>query len=167
MAEDESDQESERLSEELEALAAPGPPAGLPALLHSQYYCRRFCQVSAAPPPRRSSPLPPAGGSGADGVRGPRRPPRGGGNGAVTERWRGAEHSGVERRCLPGRAAGLGHVWQEERRREGGGGGGGCPGAVSLRMDELDQHTSFPFYFYFFNYFTESSVSSRRATGRN
>lgn len=48
MAEDESDQESERLSEELEALVAPALPAGLPALLNSQYYCRRFCQVSAA-----------------------------------------------------------------------------------------------------------------------
>lgn len=66
MAEDESDQESERLSEELEALVTPGPPAGLPALLNSQYYCRRFCQVSAAfppPPPfpHRWGPPPPRG----------------------------------------------------------------------------------------------------------
>lgn len=41
MAEDESDQEAERLSEELEALAPPGPPPPL----GSQAYCRRFCQV--------------------------------------------------------------------------------------------------------------------------
>uniref|UniRef100_A0A8C2U222 Zinc finger protein 654 n=1 Tax=Coturnix japonica TaxID=93934 RepID=A0A8C2U222_COTJA len=58
MAEDESDQESERLSEELEALAAPGPPVGLPALLHSQYYCRRFCQVVEDYAGRWQVPLP-------------------------------------------------------------------------------------------------------------
>ncbi|XP_053791348.1 zinc finger protein 654 [Vidua chalybeata] len=58
MAEDESDQESERLSEELEALAAPGLPAGLPALLRSQYYCRRFCQVVEDYAGRWQVPLP-------------------------------------------------------------------------------------------------------------
>ncbi|XP_039569175.1 zinc finger protein 654 isoform X1 [Passer montanus] len=58
MAEDESDQESERLSEELEALAAPGLPAGLPALLRSQYYCRRFCQVVEDYAGRCQVPLP-------------------------------------------------------------------------------------------------------------
>ncbi|XP_051483415.1 zinc finger protein 654 [Apus apus] len=58
MAEDESDQESERLSEELEALVAPGLPAGLPGLLRSQYYCRRFCQVVEDYAGRWQVPLP-------------------------------------------------------------------------------------------------------------
>ncbi|KAM6094216.1 zinc finger protein 654 isoform 2-T2 [Chlamydotis macqueenii] len=58
MAEDESDQESERLSEELEALVTPGPAAGPPARLHSQYYCRRFCQVVEDYAGRWQVPLP-------------------------------------------------------------------------------------------------------------
>lgn len=79
MAEDESDQESERLSEELEALVTPGPLAGLPALLNSQYYCRRFCQVSAAPPPRPAPrPSPPRAGLGCGGDRVPSTPRAGG-----------------------------------------------------------------------------------------
>ncbi|XP_014459475.3 zinc finger protein 654 [Alligator mississippiensis] len=58
MAEDESDQESERLGEELEALVAPGLPAGLPPLLRGQYYCRRFCQVVEDYAGRWQVPLP-------------------------------------------------------------------------------------------------------------
>lgn len=46
MAEDESDQESERLGEELKAINEPRLPAGLSPALSSQYYCYRFCQVS-------------------------------------------------------------------------------------------------------------------------
>lgn len=51
MAEDESDQESERLGEELEAIGGPRLPPGLSPALSSQYYCYRFCQVSAWPRP--------------------------------------------------------------------------------------------------------------------
>lgn len=113
MAEDESDQESERLSEELEALAAPGLPAGLPALLRSQYYCRRFCQVSAgargAAPgaalmePGRALVLP---GRGADAGRGPGERVRAGRAGrlpGVREGRRGGSGSGQGE---PGAAAG-------------------------------------------------------------
>uniref|UniRef100_A0ACB8FHI7 Uncharacterized protein n=1 Tax=Sphaerodactylus townsendi TaxID=933632 RepID=A0ACB8FHI7_9SAUR len=45
MAEDESDQESERLGEELEAIGGPRLPPGLSPALSSQYYCYRFCQL--------------------------------------------------------------------------------------------------------------------------
>lgn len=136
MAEDESDQESERLSEELEALAAPGPPAGLPALLHSQYYCRRFCQVSAAPPPAAPRPSPPRAAVGRVGFE-PSAPPS-----RRRERGcgRGLEGSGgVSRGGRWGRATCGG-------RNDAGWGGGGCRGAVPLRMAELDPRTSSPCY---------------------
>ncbi|XP_044297429.1 zinc finger protein 654 [Varanus komodoensis] len=58
MAEDESDQESERLGEELEAIAAPRLPAGLSPALSSQYYCYRFCQVVEDYAGRWQVPLP-------------------------------------------------------------------------------------------------------------
>ncbi|XP_042325269.1 zinc finger protein 654 [Sceloporus undulatus] len=58
MAEDESDQESERLGEELEALAGPAFPAGFSASLSSQYYCYRFCQVVEDYAGRWQVPLP-------------------------------------------------------------------------------------------------------------
>ncbi|XP_072850059.2 zinc finger protein 654 [Pogona vitticeps] len=58
MAEDESDQESERLGEELEAIAGPRLPAGLSPALSSQYYCYRFCQVVEDYAGRWQVPLP-------------------------------------------------------------------------------------------------------------
>uniref|UniRef100_A0A8D0G5G0 Zinc finger protein 654 n=1 Tax=Sphenodon punctatus TaxID=8508 RepID=A0A8D0G5G0_SPHPU len=58
MAEDESDQESERLGEELEAIARPRLPAGVPPALSSQYYCHRFCQVVEDYAGRWQVPLP-------------------------------------------------------------------------------------------------------------
>ncbi|XP_066478057.1 zinc finger protein 654 [Tiliqua scincoides] len=58
MAEDESDQESERLGEELEAIAGPRLPLGLSPALSSQYYCYRFCQVVEDYAGRWQVPLP-------------------------------------------------------------------------------------------------------------
>ncbi|XP_061484057.1 zinc finger protein 654 [Rhineura floridana] len=58
MAEDESDQESERLGEELEAIAGPQLPPGLSPVLSSQYYCYRFCQVVEDYAGRWQVPLP-------------------------------------------------------------------------------------------------------------
>ncbi|XP_075764811.1 zinc finger protein 654 isoform X2 [Pelodiscus sinensis] len=58
MAEDESDQESERLGEELEAIAGPRLPAGVSPALSSQYYCRRFCQIVEDYAGRWQVPLP-------------------------------------------------------------------------------------------------------------
>ncbi|XP_028582599.2 zinc finger protein 654 isoform X1 [Podarcis muralis] len=58
MAEDESDQESERLGEELEAIAGPRLPTGLSPALSSQYYCYRFCQVVEDYAGRWQVPLP-------------------------------------------------------------------------------------------------------------
>nr|XP_060632409.1 zinc finger protein 654 [Anolis sagrei ordinatus] len=58
MAEDESDQESERLGEELEALAGPRLPAGSPPSAGSQHYCYRFCQVVEDYAGRWQVPLP-------------------------------------------------------------------------------------------------------------
>ncbi|XP_028938086.1 zinc finger protein 654 isoform X1 [Ornithorhynchus anatinus] len=55
MAEEESDQEAERLGEELEAIVRPPPgPAGL----SSRDYCRRFCQVVEDYAGRWQVPLP-------------------------------------------------------------------------------------------------------------
>nr|XP_005283701.1 zinc finger protein 654 isoform X1 [Chrysemys picta bellii] len=58
MAEDESDQESERLGEELEAIAGPRILAGVSPALSSQYYCRRFCQIVEDYAGRWQVPLP-------------------------------------------------------------------------------------------------------------
>ncbi|XP_058041221.1 zinc finger protein 654 isoform X1 [Ahaetulla prasina] len=58
MAEDESDQESERLGEELKAINEPHLPAGLSPALSSQYYCYRFCQVVEDYAGRWQVPLP-------------------------------------------------------------------------------------------------------------
>ncbi|XP_026519789.1 zinc finger protein 654 isoform X1 [Notechis scutatus] len=58
MAEDESDQESERLGEELKAINEPRLPAGLSPALSSQYYCYRFCQVVEDYAGRWQVPLP-------------------------------------------------------------------------------------------------------------
>ncbi|XP_054829018.1 zinc finger protein 654 [Eublepharis macularius] len=58
MAEDESDQESERLVEELEAIGGPRLPPGLSPAISSQYYCYRFCQVVEDYAGRCQVPLP-------------------------------------------------------------------------------------------------------------
>nr|XP_056714638.1 zinc finger protein 654 isoform X1 [Euleptes europaea] len=58
MAEDDSDQESERLGEELEAIGGPRLPPGLSPALGSRYYCYRFCQVVEDYAGRWQVPLP-------------------------------------------------------------------------------------------------------------
>ncbi|MEE6468234.1 hypothetical protein FKM82_008221 [Ascaphus truei] len=58
MAEDESDQESERLGEELEAIAEAGVRGLGPCELRSREYCRRFCEVVEDYTARWQVPLP-------------------------------------------------------------------------------------------------------------